>query len=786
MNNPVGLKEISKWGESKSEVSLPALQRGFVWSPRQVEFLWDSVLRSFPIGGFVLSENADKTFYLMDGQQRFSAIKAGFEEPNANCDSMLWIDVKPSRPENSTRAYFVKATTKIHPWGFKNDDNSSTLNAEERREALREFDMGGKNIFKDNISILDTFPVMSNLPIPLSYLLNAPLNSEESFVSFIIEKLDVLSSKWKEKVKWQERQTRLNVKMELENYFPVIKGILGEKSYAIPFSILPISAMSSETEALSNQTNLEILFTRLNKGGTPISNGDLYYSAIKAYWGDEFKLRIDKLAKDRMPAQTLAMLILRLAMTVKDVRADKFIGNLSIKQIRNYARDNESKEFVEKFVEEHSEQIIKSVDTAFCGLPKYLVMKIISERSDIYLLLLYLAYKKIDLNKLKISSLAIMLYWFALDVAACVNELFLYFASVEPTLDGARKIISQLTVSEKIRVIYEPDELRSAVNPLSLQRPNIETPLEQFWELVSNSQRKDLGFSLIVFAEKDFLNELFPNYIPARVKDWDKTNRPWDYDHIIPQSWSYNQSKSNPYKIIADYWLWRNGNFAAVPFEENRSKNDAAEYAFYERNEEELLFSKEVESVHREFLRDKAQAENFARLTFERSIRIYKKCYDYILPCLPIFCDVVDERKRFFDDLQKKLHGFKMYFVLGNKEYEIQSYNDWERKCLTFAYEVNSVCMLAVTWNMGFYQQYSGKEMLEIGFRKHHSINTTDNDFFMKIQESSANTQLGLPLNMNEWWYTIEEINVDENIVFEKLNQLITFSKNELEECSGE
>ncbi|WP_031599584.1 DUF262 domain-containing protein [Ferrovum myxofaciens] len=33
--------------------TLPALQRGAVWKVKQIEELWDSILRRFPIGAFV-------------------------------------------------------------------------------------------------------------------------------------------------------------------------------------------------------------------------------------------------------------------------------------------------------------------------------------------------------------------------------------------------------------------------------------------------------------------------------------------------------------------------------------------------------------------------------------------------------------------------------------------------------------------------------------------------------------------------------------------------------------
>lgn len=67
---------------------LPALQRSAVWNVRQIEELWDSILRGFPIGAFTISppdaalgrqdfkhqtpefSQRTATHLLLDGQQR--------------------------------------------------------------------------------------------------------------------------------------------------------------------------------------------------------------------------------------------------------------------------------------------------------------------------------------------------------------------------------------------------------------------------------------------------------------------------------------------------------------------------------------------------------------------------------------------------------------------------------------------------------------------------------------------------------------------------------------------
>ena len=656
MGKNFNLKQIKSWGTDNTKVELPSLQRGLVWSPKQVELLWDSILRNFPIGGFVLSENNNGNYYLMDGQQRFNAIQQAFLEPDKNSECILWIDLDPATNNNTTRVFFIKATTRIHPWGFNNDDVSSVLRTQEKRNALEEFGMKEKNIFKDSISLLDTYPVKANCPVPFSYLLLAPLDSDTVFSNYIIEKLEQLPEKWKEKVSWTSEQSLIKVKTSLGRYYQIIKKL---DQYTVPYSLLPATAFENETQTLGlQQTNLEVLFTRLNTGGTPISRGDLQYSAIKAYWGDDFKSEIDRLAQDRMQPQTLAILLIRLALSLKVQKSDanqfeskrhevKFENNLSIRQIRDLAKNQETKKYIEEFIFSRGDTIVDNIDSYLTGLPPYIIMKIISERQDIYLLLMLFACESIDMQDSKIVSLILLFYWFSTNITECVNRIFkkeqeLELYSSEEVFNCLKQEVSELHQKEKvlklykeekiyqegkIRSIFSPNELKEFIKPECLEKPNNETPIALFWEYISNFRRND---TMLIFAEKDFLNEHYPNYIPAKIKDWDKTNRSWDYDHIVPQIWSAYHSKSEPYKEIADYWLWRTGNFAAIPFEINRSKNGYPEYSFYEQKSEQLLFSKDFEKVTSAFIRNDEQAKIFAKASFERTIRIYEKCFDFI------------------------------------------------------------------------------------------------------------------------------------------------------------
>ena len=149
LEHACSLETISRWASIDSKVRIPAFQRGLVWKPRQVELLWDSILRGFPIGSFVLSEEADGC-YLMDGQQRFNAIALGYD--TLSCakegpDAVLWMDIAPEAADRNTRKFWIKATTLAHPWGYGNDDECSTLSASQKREALEKYGISEDELY---------------------------------------------------------------------------------------------------------------------------------------------------------------------------------------------------------------------------------------------------------------------------------------------------------------------------------------------------------------------------------------------------------------------------------------------------------------------------------------------------------------------------------------------------------------------------------------------------------------------------------------------------------------
>jgi hypothetical protein len=173
-------------------IQLPPLQRGDVWKVAQVERLWDSVLRGFPIGSFLLaplkagepSHSIDSPkqkpaarngWFLLDGQQRTRALTLGFSPKKQT--ACLWIDMAPQTSSMLDRTFLFRLCTAQHPWGMEHgdperkiEDNALRKAREQLREILPE-KTEEVNLHHDyGLSPEYTWPVRSTLPVPFADL----------------------------------------------------------------------------------------------------------------------------------------------------------------------------------------------------------------------------------------------------------------------------------------------------------------------------------------------------------------------------------------------------------------------------------------------------------------------------------------------------------------------------------------------------------------------------------------------------------------------------------------
>ena len=774
MKDKYSLNEIASWVEDNSDVEIPALQRGLVWKPNQVELLWDSILRGFPIGSFMLSETdkQQNSYYLMDGQQRFNAIAIGYNRiKEEHPASILWIDINPKQEENLNRVYNIKVTTMAHPWGYKNDGN--ILSAPERRKALEKYKLDDTNIYNTTIDLKDTWPYFAECPIPLFIFLHAietlEQDSEKSFFHNVSEEIE----KYKDKFKYLEQIHINNIEELAKKLYKPFKRL---KNYYVSVNVLSRDVIDNESERTSNDseiTTLETLFTRLNTGGTRISQEDLSYSAIKAYW-PEIKDINDAIALEYMSPEKLAILVFRLALTLEENNNKKISGSISIQKIRILSSSDNTKQNIKELYNNKLKDILSKIDTWLNvsdmpdATPKFLRTSIARNSPDVFLLLMYLAYKYPDAKSEEIQGLAFYLHWFAYKKKECTDLIYQrcnnYGYSIE-VIDNA--------LYDSINQGYLPYPYFSKDFPIFITiknskdwRPwsdNTDEAWWNFWNLFANQKE------CLLYAEREYLNSHFKLYNPARNDMWEKYNRPWDYDHIIPQDWMYKK-KGAEYLHYCQAWQNYNGNMAAISFEKNRSKNNRDDYKEYDENQSSLLFNPEVKKIGTNVAYNQDLAVKFAEITYSRSCQICEECSKLwkVLFKSKLSNNRLNERKQLFESISSKIEGFKNHFVYGDKDFCFKSELDWCREWISTGIIIGDyyVCLSS--------NALETTHIVEIGIRKCPTRAKIEEKSFLNNDILQKYKLEGYQVYNEAWWYIEKDadLSTPKDQLIEELNKL--------------
>ena len=324
-----------------------------------------------------------------------------------------------------------------------------------------------------------------------------------------------------------------------------------------------------------------------------------------------------------------------------------FANEPSIHYIRRLSgrKDDEAYKYVRELYRDKGARLkglIDAVEEALRvgptdGMPAVIRTSIIMHSPDVYLLLLYMAYKG-RLNDFgKIAGIATWLHWFVVgdrkmrerNCRIVVNEIKTVVDTGD--LPCLRKCLSDLC--EKRLLLWldkaSDENFRSSDKFLNETGDKLCD-----WKYVEQQEWYPLLFKiwtlreLVIFATRRYFNPEF-EYDPAEVQFWTGHARPWDMDHIVPKSWvSKKRVKMGPWKEVCLKWIGSNGNFAAIPFTDNRSKNDQPNWTYYEDEEraKSLFFDKELEKLNPRDLTCKPdQARMFIELTHKRMIDMYEE-----------------------------------------------------------------------------------------------------------------------------------------------------------------
>jgi len=625
-DNKFNLREIAEWQlfHDQSTIFLPKMQRGFVWKVRQMESLWDSLFRGYPIGSFLISETEKHGFYyLMDGQQRATSIALGYYNPwimdrkfwSINNIPVIWMDINPKIKTNSHK-YVFRVVTRSHPWGYQLKDNNSTLSVGERRDALKIFRINPENnqptkgYTKFNITTV--FPYDSYFPIPLSFLLstNRILNSSKNFIEWKSNVIFLCESFIPEYIKtknslFSNKNEYLSI-LRSDEYNCILNDVyqdINKKEVEIKPIFCNMVKLESLDETETESSEDPTLFIRLNSSGTPLSGDELIYSIYKATFPHTKDL-IEKIGIDYIKPTQIISIVTRIILS--ELNGGKFIKKQGVKEFQEKIRKDDV--FKNRLIEligsdEKSSPIGKVFNKAiellldnnyFSGnkkFPPVLIKDFVRNNSELFFLLIYWTYKNIDyqINTINFYSALFKLVWFGNNNNEFVKEAFVLAQDNDFWISNKSKEIQRkythVLIPPLILYAYfiEDDNVSTGTFELNFKcntAKEIKRIIENYHNKFDCSDEDFGAFwknfiltllgsrSLVAFAQREYLNSNFDDY--NQMDDLTDTNVPWDWDHIYPNSWVY-------YKQVDDRikrWNGKIGNFRILSFDINRKIQD--------------------------------------------------------------------------------------------------------------------------------------------------------------------------------------------------------------------
>lgn len=601
------LTDISKWqdelNEQKDVVKLPTLQRGFVWKPSQIEALWDSIFRGYPIGSVLMSvDESSNERLLLDGQQRSTSIALGFFNPFdenrkqeflslKNYLPSIWIDLQPDKRTQNQKFVF-RVLTKSHPWGYQISNNSSTLEMKDRRASIYYFLTKQKT--KNYIDFLPSNinPWDSYFPAPLSFILELDDLDFDDFKVNLKMKLQNLSIQ----TKYSQSQDVNFDDVTEESFLQIFEGLKNAKKIKIPEIKVDAQILRDDDDSLENENQDPTLFVRLNSAGTQISGEELIYSIYKATFPESKEL-VEEIGTSFIAPSKIINIFSRLAncnLTEYQNYTNSYNINTFRKAIKNKNYKSELKNIIHnrigKDLIDFAIKILKQNNNDF---PNIVLKQLIVSNTDLFFILIaYIQKNKLINENLSsqdiklISANYIHILWFKKSKNFYKNlfeDLILSGLSwkeatenlierevvlplIEPVLlrNNLLKIIKTKKNFDQLGFENLDDDI---VSKLSIKENFTSDQVFANWyNIVSNIRGNK---SLLLFAQRNYLNENFKEF--NQIESIEDTNRPWDYDHIYPISWVYNKVSINN---LVRSWANTIGNFRALSYDDNRSESN--------------------------------------------------------------------------------------------------------------------------------------------------------------------------------------------------------------------
>lgn len=292
-------------------VDLPMIQRGFVWKPKQIIELWDSLLSGMPIGALMVSEMqpdeqrvaltthdqdtcpATQRLGLVDGQQRTLAMLMGWQAFAASAaQHRLWVDLADQpAPGHLVR---LRVSTRTQPFGYQRTEPNRKLSLDERRRSREAFSTVAA---QDLLAQAQPHPAGAKHSLPLDFgklvqewrALQNPaawkaqvweaLQSVKTFAmegdkAVLKQQWDALEPAQKEAIQQRLDKLATGLQRVFNAQIPLVR--------VAPELFNPDTDNDHDHESQNAiEPPLARLFQRVGSNATPLQDGDYIYSVLK-------------------------------------------------------------------------------------------------------------------------------------------------------------------------------------------------------------------------------------------------------------------------------------------------------------------------------------------------------------------------------------------------------------------------------------------------------------------------------------------------------------------------
>ena len=603
-------------GPARDRLVLPAMQRDGVWRPRQVLDLWRSLLAGLPIGLFYVERFRDKRtvmvpdqrdgaaavswhakelgsgLSLIDGQQRLRALCLGLGPDNPFFERRrIWVRLVDG-------SYELLITSHTQPFGYNKDGGK--LRTEDRRAARRKIEPDNRTLsfveakpgddgrpVYDSDLYLRKVRIEGDDPLPCPPLPHGWSPGEEPVP------LDKVIRIFR-----GEKETECDVKTKevVKTLSPALDNL--HRNSAVLMCVDLPEANSSTLD----------FFRRIGAGGTPLSQADQVYAALKIGL-PQVREVVETIRNDVSMLLTPAHVtdaLFRMANSLKSKpRPEYWLPglDLSIRAIQNQEGEREKSlnEEVKRLVcagTAPSQQLVRCFKAAKELLGgregTYALSDIVlaSFPSELWQVIAFWCMKRdtefvADRNE----AVRLAMFWkFGVKnqerAAQTAFRIVAKWGPVTPPVSPGKVIYQALCDEGWACPLHHPDDLKTVFD-----RPGSRVDLSPAWLTHKARFGDEKGASetaarwwyashMLVWLQRDYLAKAFPGFLPLSEHEDDL---PYDRDHICPREhWRHGSREAasaggrlKEMEAARDHLGDSIGNFRLVEASQNRSQGDA-------------------------------------------------------------------------------------------------------------------------------------------------------------------------------------------------------------------